>query len=134
MAVHGVGIDVADVRRFARLLADHGGRFTERWFTDQEVRESSQAPDPSCAFALRFAAKEAVWKALGLARAVSPPWRRIAVLGSLDSPSIHLTGPIAADARVVGVTSVSVATCTSGHLAVAFAIAHEYGANGLARS
>ncbi|NGN93019.1 4'-phosphopantetheinyl transferase superfamily protein [Nocardioides sp. KC13] len=65
MSLQGVGVDVADIRRFARLLAMRGSGFAVRWFTDAEIAQCMAAATPATAFAMRYAAKEAVWKALG---------------------------------------------------------------------
>ena len=77
----GVGIDVADVARFARLDLRYGERFRRRWFTEAELTQCDAASDrPSC-LASRFAAKEAVWKALGLGNDEPLAWGRIAGAG-----------------------------------------------------
>jgi holo-[acyl-carrier protein] synthase len=61
MGTVGVGVDLVDVPRFARVLARRP-RLLERLFTDAERRDAANRPDR---LAARFAAKEAVLKALG---------------------------------------------------------------------
>ena len=63
-SVAGVGVDVVDVARFRRILARRPG-FAARFFTDAEQADARRSPDPSASLAARFAAKEAVMKALG---------------------------------------------------------------------
>ena len=63
-AVAGVGVDVVDVARFRRILARRPG-FAARFFTAAEQADARRSPDPSASLAARFAAKEAVMKALG---------------------------------------------------------------------
>ena len=62
--VVGVGVDAVDVARFRRILARRPG-FAARFFTDTEQADARRAPDPTESLAARFAAKEAVMKALG---------------------------------------------------------------------
>jgi holo-[acyl-carrier protein] synthase len=62
--VVGVGVDAVDVPRFRRILARRPG-FAARFFTDIEQADSCRSDDPTESLAARFAAKEAVMKALG---------------------------------------------------------------------
>ncbi len=63
-AIVGIGVDAVDVVRFRGILARHPG-FAARFFTDTEQADARRAPDPTESLAARFAAKEAVMKALG---------------------------------------------------------------------
>jgi holo-[acyl-carrier protein] synthase len=63
-AVVGIGVDAVDVVRFRGILARRPG-FAARFFTDTEQADARRAPDPTESLAARFAAKEAVMKALG---------------------------------------------------------------------
>lgn len=58
----GIGIDIEDVARFKSLIRDR--RFLKRIFTDREIDYCSGKKNSAQHFAVRFAAKEAVWKAL----------------------------------------------------------------------
>ena len=62
--VVGIGVDAVDVARFRRVLARRPG-FAARFFTETEQADAHRAPDPTESLAARFAAKEAVMKALG---------------------------------------------------------------------
>ena len=62
--VVGIGVDAVEVARFRGILARHPG-FAARFFTDAEQADARRAPDPAESLAARFAAKEAVMKALG---------------------------------------------------------------------
>ncbi|MER7557245.1 holo-ACP synthase [Nocardioides sp. NPDC126508] len=125
MSLQGVGIDVADIRRFARLLAMRGSGFAVRWFTDTEIAQCMAAVTPATAFAMRYAAKEAVWKALGPGEWSGPlPWRGITVLeDALGSLTVSLDGPAAELAALAGVTAVRVATVPGPRMAIATAVA-----------
>jgi holo-[acyl-carrier protein] synthase len=62
--VAGIGIDAVDIARFRRVLARRP-RLKERVFTVAERAEADARADPAPHLAARFAAKEAVMKALG---------------------------------------------------------------------
>jgi holo-[acyl-carrier protein] synthase len=62
--VVGVGVDAVDVERFRRVLARRPG-VAARFFTDVEQADAGRTNDPTESLAARFAAKEAVMKALG---------------------------------------------------------------------
>jgi holo-[acyl-carrier protein] synthase len=63
--VVGVGVDVVDIERFRRVLA-RTPSIRERLFTDDELTYVKPRRDPVPSLAARFAAREAVMKALGL--------------------------------------------------------------------
>jgi holo-[acyl-carrier protein] synthase len=60
----GVGVDAVDVARFRRVL-DRRPRFAARCFTLSEQSDATSSADVAQSLAARFAAKEAVMKALG---------------------------------------------------------------------
>lgn len=57
-----MGVDIEEVERFKKLIRNK--RFLKRVFTNQEIRYCSSRKNKAQHFAVRFAAKEAVWKAL----------------------------------------------------------------------
>jgi holo-[acyl-carrier protein] synthase len=63
--VRGIGVDAVDIARFRRLLARRPA-IVGRIFTESERAYAQAARDPATRLAGRFAAKEAVWKALGV--------------------------------------------------------------------
>ena len=94
MNVIGVGIDLVDLERVARLLANKGELCHARFFTDEERAYLATRPDPTGHAAARIAAKEAVYKALqSLPGARAIGWRDIEVLRDGDGrPAIRLHG------------------------------------------
>ena len=94
MNVIGVGVDLVDLERVARLLAKKGEHAMQRFFTDEERAYLHTRPQPTGHAAARIAAKEAVYKALQAlpgARAVG--WREIEVVRDPDGrPAIRLHG------------------------------------------
>lgn len=96
MTIHGVGIDVVDTQRVERLVA-RSAPFPLRWFTTREVAQCSGVNGAAREYAQRLAAKEAVWKALGLdAWSGGVPWRHIETSPDGVGFTVRLTGPLAA--------------------------------------
>jgi len=59
-----IGIDIVEVKRIAKLIRNKA--FLKRVFTEQEIAYCSVRVNSAEHYAVRFAAKEAVWKALGM--------------------------------------------------------------------
>jgi phosphopantetheinyl transferase (holo-ACP synthase) len=74
-----VGVDLIEIERIRRALARHGEGFKRRCFTAAEIAYCDAKPNPPQHYAGRFAAKEAVGKALG--SGVYFTWREIEVRG-----------------------------------------------------
>ena len=65
MMIFGIGIDVVEVERVESSIAEFGERFVSREFTEAERAYCESQKRPAIHYAARFAAKEAVAKALG---------------------------------------------------------------------
>jgi holo-[acyl-carrier protein] synthase len=100
--VIGVGIDVVQVDRFAETLARTPG-MAERLFTPSERRTPSGGERTSESLAARFAAKEALAKALGGGGGMHWTDAEV-VLDSDGRPSLLVSGTVAARASSLGVT------------------------------
>jgi holo-[acyl-carrier protein] synthase len=94
MNVIGVGVDLVDLERIARLLANRGDQAMQRFFTDDERAYLATRPEATGHAAARIAAKEAVYKALqSLPGARGVGWREIEVTRNGDGrPAIRLHG------------------------------------------
>lgn len=90
----GIGIDLVEVSRIRDLLEKHGQRFKERTFTTGEIAYCDACAEPAMHYAARFAAKEAVAKALGTGLwAEGVNWTDIEVLRQESGkPEIALHG------------------------------------------
>jgi holo-[acyl-carrier protein] synthase len=124
MLVVGHGVDLTDIARIERMLADHGDRFRERVFTALE-RAYADAGGSRAAerYAARFAAKEAVMKALGTGWRSGVAWTDAEVVHGADgSPSLRLQGHLAQVATEHGVTMWLVSLSHVGGLAMASVI------------
>ena len=126
----GVGVDVVEIDRFAAALARRP-RLAERCFTEAEARYCLAKPFPPQHFAARFAAKEAVGKALG--RGMTR-WREVEVVRGRGAPTVALHAHYAEWAARRGVDRVHLTLTHSRGLAVAVAVAEgaEEGARGSA--
>ena len=98
--LRGVGTDIVDIDRMRKVLDRLGPRFERRVFTEEEIDYCRSRPDAAVHFAGRFAAKEAVMKALttGWGRGVG--WRDIEVVSSDGPPTARLSGRAGEVARV----------------------------------
>lgn len=79
MRVLGHGVDIVEIARIERTLNDHSERFLERCFTEAERAYAQQSKRRTEHLAARFAAKEAVMKALGTGWAEGVGWTDIEV-------------------------------------------------------
>ena len=124
MNVIGVGVDLVDLERVARLLANKGEHAMQRFFTDEERAYLQTRPEPTGHAAARIAAKEAVYKALqGSEAARGIGWREIEVIRAPDGrPDVHLTGFAAARAEQLGVGRVLLSLSHTHQAAVAVVV------------
>jgi holo-[acyl-carrier protein] synthase len=88
-----IGVDVIEVWRIKEVLARRGNRFRNRVYTEAEISYCEERSSRIESYAVRFAAKEAMMKALGTGWAEGVRWRDIEVV-RLESgpPMINLTG------------------------------------------
>jgi holo-[acyl-carrier protein] synthase len=120
----GHGIDLVDVTSLKALIAVPGRHFLDRCFTPAEQAAAGDGPNRFDRLAGRFAAKEAVMKALGTGFGGGIGFLNVEIL-TLPSgaPSVLLNGAAAERARSLGVTRWLVSTSHDGGMAIASAIA-----------
>jgi holo-[acyl-carrier protein] synthase len=125
LAIAGVGVDTIEIARFAAVL-ERRPLLVERCFTPAEAGYCASRPAPAQHFAARFAAKEAVGKALGVGMR---RWREVEVVRRRGGPpEVALHGVLAQRARELGVTRLHLALSHSRTDAVAVAVAECGGA------
>jgi holo-[acyl-carrier protein] synthase len=91
--IYGIGIDLVRVRRVEEALERWGDRFRNRVYTSGEIEYCLRKRNPSPNFAARFAAKEALVKALGIGMRRGVHWKNIEVArGPLGQPMLKLNG------------------------------------------
>jgi holo-[acyl-carrier protein] synthase len=112
-----IGLDLIELARIERALRREG--FRARVYTDAERAYCDARANPLQSYAGRFAAKEAVGKALGCG--VHFTWREIEIVGR-PKPKVTLSGRTAAFAERLGVTEIDVSLTHSKELAAAVAV------------
>jgi holo-[acyl-carrier protein] synthase len=99
----GIGSDLIDVRRIAKVIERHGDRFLDRIFTTAERSRAERRAKSTETYAKRFAAKEACSKALGTGIRAGVWWRDMGVINLPSGrPTMLLTG--GALARLAAIT------------------------------
>ena len=89
----GIGSDITDVRRIAKVIERHGDRFLDRIFTPTERERAERRRNRVETYAKRFAAKEACAKALGTGLRDGVWWRDMGVVNLPSGrPTMALTG------------------------------------------
>lgn len=94
MRIIGHGIDLVDLDRIASMIDRHGERFLERVFTDGERAYADAGGKRTVErYAARFAAKEAVFKAIGTGWRSGITWRDVDVVREPSgAPSVRVSG------------------------------------------
>lgn len=91
-SIQGVGTDIIDVRRIREAIDRHGDRFIDRLFTKNEKLYCQRYQDPILRYAGRFAAKEAILKALGTGLKPEITWQEIEILNDRQGkPEVQLS-------------------------------------------
>ena len=120
----GTGVDIVGCERIEQLIAEHGDRFVKRVFTPDEAAYCRQQRRPREHFAARFAAKEAVLKALGTGWVSGIAWHNVRIERTeAGKPVVRLAGGAAEVARKLGVECVHLSVSHCEAYAVAQAIA-----------
>ena len=122
MSVIGIGIDLVDIERFRRSL-ERTPSMRTRLFTEVELAYVAPQADPVPSLAARFAAREAVMKALGVglgAFSFHDVWVERAESGR---PSLSLAGRAAELATLAGVAVWHLSLTHSDVMAAAYVIA-----------
>ena len=125
-AVAGIGADLIEVSRVARAYERFGERFLKRLFTAEEQQYCMARVDYACALAGRFAAKEAVVKALSPTAPTGLAYSDVAVRADGGRPIVELGGVAATLAAERGVDEVMVTISHEKGYAMAFAVALTY--------
>jgi holo-[acyl-carrier protein] synthase len=118
-----VGVDLLPVARMARLAAENPG-IHQAVFTDEELRSCLGKRRTFEHLAARFAAKEAVLKALGTGLGRRMRWTDVEIVsGPRGRPAVRLHGEVAAWARRGGLAELDVSLSHTSDLAMAQAVA-----------
>jgi len=115
------GVDMIEVERIDRAILRHGNRFFDRFYTERELIDSN---GHTPALAARFAAKEAVAKALGTGIG-DVGWKQIEIVnGPRREPHVRLHGSAGDLAARLGLSHWSISLSHTHEHAVAVAFAY----------
>ncbi len=122
--IYGIGVDLVKVARIAAALERHGERFLKRIFTPREIDHCRGKVRAASMLALRFAAKEAFSKALGVGlRKDGIRWREVEVVPDpRGKPEILVTGRAAELCAAAGITGMHLTLTDEDHLALAVVV------------
>ena len=118
--LEGVGIDMVEVSRIRKALNRWGERFLHRVFTSEERDYCKRKAHPEESFAARFAAKEAVLKAIGTGLSVGIRWTDVKIVNDKGGkPEVRLGKKIA---ERIGNKKILLSISHTKEFAIAFAI------------
>lgn len=124
MSILGIGIDIVEIARLDRSIQRNGQAFLDRCFLKSEQTYCNSHKAPARSYAARFAAKEAVAKALGTGFGSQLTWQDVEVRRkATGEPFIVLHGTGADTAKRLGVSEILISLSHSEHYAVANAVA-----------
>ncbi len=93
--IKGIGIDIIEVERIKKTLDKKSKKFLYKVFTELEIITCRKKRKPEIFLAGRFAAKEAVIKALGSVLKQKPAWKEIEIVtGFKGLPKVKLSGQL----------------------------------------
>jgi len=122
--IYGIGVDLVSIPRIARALARFGDRFKAKVFTPGEIAYCEARSRPEYNYALRFAAKEAFSKALGVGlRQNGIRWREVEVAPAPSGrPDLVVTGGAAQLCRQHAITGMFLSLSDEGEFGVAMVV------------
>lgn len=91
--IHGIGTDIIEVKRIERAISRHGKRFLDRLFSPNEQAYCLRHCDAARHFAGRFAAKEAIAKALNTGFREELGWHDIEILNDAQGKPTIIPSP-----------------------------------------
>jgi holo-[acyl-carrier protein] synthase len=133
MDILGIGTDIVECPRIGKMIEQHGELFLRRVYTDREIRYCQARKHAIEHFAGRWAAKEAILKAIGTGWMRGISWTDLEVRNSFSGePKVHVGGAAkeAAMRRGVGDILISISHCRTYATAYALAVGNGRTSNG----
>ncbi|RUM90348.1 MAG: holo-ACP synthase [Thiomicrospira sp.] len=123
----GIGTDLVEIARIAALMAKRNEVFAKRILVQSELECFEQHAQPEKFLAKRWAAKEAISKALGTGFTQGVSFTDMIITHTdQGQPLVELTGKTADIAQQLGINSWSISISDEVHYAVAFVIAENH--------
>lgn len=124
MNVVGIGTDIVEILRIAQMIERHADLFLQRVFTAHEIEYCSVRKSATQHYAGRWAAKEAVLKAIGTGWSGGIQWTDVEVRNAQGGqPRIELSGGALAACQELGIREVLISISHCRSHATAFAVA-----------
>ncbi|GIW79021.1 MAG: holo-[acyl-carrier-protein] synthase [Gemmatales bacterium] len=124
MEIFGIGTDIVECLRIGRMIEQYGELFLRRVFTDREIRYCQMRKRATEHFAGRWAAKEAIVKALGTGIRRGFSWTDLEICNNYDgAPSVQLRGAAKEQMEKLDVARILVSISHCRAYATAYAIA-----------
>ncbi len=118
----GIGVDIIDINSFTESF-NKSKRFRQRVFTEREITYCESKPNNYQHYAVRFAAKEAVMKAIGTGWDNGVQWKQIETINSGNgNPEISLSGKALELTKDMGVDKIFVSLSHDETHSVAFVV------------
>lgn len=124
MEIAGLGTDIVECVRIRKMIADHGELFLQRVYTDKEIRYCQARRQAAEHFAGRWAAKEAVLKALGTGWRRGISWRDVEIRNDPSGqPKVAVRGEAKEIAKRMRLKDILITISHCRQFATAYAIA-----------
>jgi holo-[acyl-carrier protein] synthase len=123
--VIGIGTDITECLRIARMIERHGELFINRVYTDEEIRYCQKRKQATQHYTGRWAAKEAILKALGTGWRKGIAWRDIEIRNNPSGkPVVAVRGGVRDVVERLGIVEihVTISHCRSHATAMAIAV------------
>jgi holo-[acyl-carrier protein] synthase len=123
--VLGIGTDIIECLRIAQMIERHGEQFITRVYTDHEIEYCQARKAATQHFAGRWAAKEAILKALGTGWSKGIGWRDLEVRNNpAGKPVVALRGAARdlCESRGIADMFISISHCRTHAVAYAMAV------------
>lgn len=119
----GIGSDIVAIERVEESLQKLGEKFAQRLLTETEFSEYQNKYSGAAYLAKRFAAKEALVKALGTGFADGITWKQVSVHNNdKGAPYLQLSGAAQQKAHALGVSNIHLSLSDEKRYAVAFVV------------
>ncbi|MDO4585915.1 MAG: holo-ACP synthase [Planctomycetia bacterium] len=124
MRIVGIGTDITEIDRIGKMVERHADHFLQRVYTEAELLYSTKKKQQNQHLAGRWAAKEAVLKALGTGWIAGITWKDVEVLNeSGGKPTIVLSGGAKTIADSLSISQIQISISHCDLYAVAYAVA-----------
>lgn len=122
--VIGIGTDIVECQRIAQMIEKHEDSFILKVYTPWEIEYCGTRKAATQHYAGRWAAKEAILKAMGTGWAKGIQWTDLEIRNAMGgAPSVTLGGAAADICESMGISEIKISISHSESFATAFAVA-----------